>query len=65
MMGCNPPKTKMTAEKSKFTYELLCFMTGLSKILGDDLHFGMIRFRKFFEMIFRFGNVLLSKIQAQ
>jgi len=65
MMGCNPPKTKMTAEKSKFTYELLCFMTYLSIIIENDLQFGMIKFRKFFEMIFRFGNVLLSKIQAQ
>jgi len=47
-MGCNPPKTKMRAEKSKFTYDLLCFMTYLSIILEDDCRFGMIRFRKFF-----------------
>lgn len=64
-MGCNPPKTKMRAEKSKFTYDLLCFMTYLSIILEDDCRFGMIRFRKFFEMNFCFGKAPLSKIQAQ
>ena len=57
-------KTQMHGRKSKITYDLLIFMTCLSKILENDLPFGMIRFRKFFEMIFRFGNAQLSKIQA-
>lgn len=39
-------------------------MICLSKILEDNVRFGMIRFRKLFEMIFRFGNASPSKIQA-
>ena len=39
-------------------------MICLSKILEDNVRFGMIRFRKLFEMIFRFGNAPPSKIQA-
>lgn len=63
-MGMKVLKTQMHGRKSKITYDLLIFMTCLSKILENDLPFGMIRFRKFFEMIFRFGNAQLSKIQA-
>jgi len=59
--GSYPRKTKLHREKTKFTYDLLYFMTCLSIIIENDVHFGMIRFRKFFEMIFHFGNVPHSK----
>lgn len=62
--GFTPLKTKLHTKKTKFTYDLLIFMTCLSKILENDSLSGMIKFRKFFEMIFHFGNALLSKIQA-
>lgn len=47
-VGSTPKKTKFTREKTKFTYDLLIFMTFLSPILENELTFGMIRFRKFF-----------------